>query len=203
MKVYLSPYRHHWYSPYIIMEKVIFWRKIDYDEPFIKRCNDILSPISTLILKVLDTIHPKIDYVKIDGHDTWNVDGTLAKIILPLLIQYKKNKTGVPSDFTHTGGEDYDYQSCFDFYKTNGELSTQAAQEWDIILDKMIFSFSHLIDDDWESEFCTGSFDNSIQLGDPGWTGSYTCDYVAINKVHEQTQEGLNLFGQYFRYLWD
>ena len=203
MKVYLSNYRDHWLSPYTILEKVIFWKEIDYDSTYTKKIVNVLSPISEVVKKVLDTIHPKINYVKIDEWDTWSADGTLAKIILPTLIQYKKIKTGVPGDFTHTGGEDYDFQSCFDFYKTNSKLSMQAANEWDIILDKMIFSFSHLVDDDWESEFCTGSFVNSIQIGEPGWIGTYTCDYDAINKVHEQIQEGLNLFGKYYRNLWD
>ena len=66
MKVYLSKYRYHWISPYKILEKVFFWRKIDYDEPIIDRLNNILQPICTGILKVLDFVHPKIDYVKID-----------------------------------------------------------------------------------------------------------------------------------------
>jgi hypothetical protein len=36
MKVYLSNYHNHWISPYTIMEKIVFWREIDYDSPMAK-----------------------------------------------------------------------------------------------------------------------------------------------------------------------
>ena len=44
MKIYFSKYRNHWLSPYTILEKVIFWREIDYDEPMIEKWSDRLQP---------------------------------------------------------------------------------------------------------------------------------------------------------------
>ena len=44
MKVYLSKYRHHWLSPYTILDKIYFWREIDYVEPTIDKWADILAP---------------------------------------------------------------------------------------------------------------------------------------------------------------
>ncbi|WP_440233658.1 hypothetical protein, partial [Escherichia coli] len=46
MKVYISNYRDHWISPYTILEKVFFWREIDYDEPIIDKWANRLEPIS-------------------------------------------------------------------------------------------------------------------------------------------------------------
>ena len=96
MKVYLSKYRYHWISPYTILEVVFFWRKIEYDEPIIDKWSDRLAPICQGIQKVLDFIHPKINYVKIDRWDTWSMDYTLSHIIVPMLKQLKETKHGAP-----------------------------------------------------------------------------------------------------------
>jgi hypothetical protein len=204
MKVYLSNYRDHWLSPYTILEKVIFWKEIDYDSTYTKKIVNVLSPISEAVKKVLDIVHPRINYVQVDKYDTWNMDSTLANIILPMLIQLKATKHGVPSAFAETGGEVWKLQQSFEFYETNEELQDKAMAEWDAVLDKMIFSFEHIVDkSDWEKEFCSGEFDSNVELGEPGWTGTYICDYAAMEKVHEQIQEGLELFGKYYRNLWD
>jgi len=79
----------------------------------------------TVIMNVMDVIHPKIDYVKIDRWDTWSMDHTLAKIILPMLKQLKDTKHGsaivdledVPEELRGTSTPDYDDQLTFDFYK--------------------------------------------------------------------------------------
>ena len=96
MLVYLNKYKNHWISPYTICEKICFWREIDYDEPWVKAVNKALEPTMTKIMKVLNVIHPKIDYVKIDRWDTWSMDHTLAHIVLPMLKQLQKDKHGSP-----------------------------------------------------------------------------------------------------------
>ena len=96
MKVYLSKYRYHWISPYTVLEKVFFWREIDYDEPIIDKWSDRLTPICQGIQKVLDFIHPKINYVKIDRWDTWSMDYSLSFIVVPMLKQLKETKHGAP-----------------------------------------------------------------------------------------------------------
>ena len=70
MKIYISKYRSHWVSPYKILEKVYFWREIDYDEPNIKRLSNILNPFCEAWQSFLDFVHPRIQYVKIDYWDT-------------------------------------------------------------------------------------------------------------------------------------
>jgi hypothetical protein len=80
MKIWTSKYRNHWVSPYKILEKVYFWREIDYDEPIIKKWSDRLQPFCEAWQKFLDIFHPKIEYVKIDEWDTWSMDHTLAML---------------------------------------------------------------------------------------------------------------------------
>ena len=62
MKIYLSNYRDHWISPYKILEKVFFWREIDYDEPIIEKLSNILKPFCVAWHKFLDFVHPPIKY---------------------------------------------------------------------------------------------------------------------------------------------
>ena len=204
MKVYLSKYRNHWLSPYTIIEKVLFWQKeLDYDNKTVKKVVAILAPVSEAVKKALDTVHPQIDYVKIDKYDTWNMDSTLAKIILPMLVQLKSTKHGIPGEFATTGGENWSSQAHFDFYETNDELFKKAAGEWDAVLDKMIFAFEYILDESWQDACCTGEFDTTKDIGQEGWAGTYKCDYTAMNKVQEQIQEGLELFGKHYVHLWD
>ena len=49
-----------------------------------------------MVAEVLDKVHPKINYVKIDYWDTWSMDHTLSYIIVPMLKQLKATKHGAP-----------------------------------------------------------------------------------------------------------
>ena len=97
MKVYIGGYRNHWISPYTILEEVFFWREIDYNEPIIDKWADRLKPLCESWQKFLDFVHPEINYVKIDHYDTWSMDYTLSKIVLPMLKQLKETKHGSPN----------------------------------------------------------------------------------------------------------
>ena len=57
--------------------------------------------------------------VEISRSDTFSMDSTLAYVVLPMLIQLKQTKHGVPTEFAEVGGEDYQSQDSFDFYKEN------------------------------------------------------------------------------------
>jgi len=133
MKIYLSNYRYHWISPFKIAEKLCFWREIEYHEPWVKRLNNILYPVMSILQKVLDTIHPRVEYVHIDKYDTWNMNTTLAKIILPMLKQLKEEKYGYPSTLTE--------------------------KKWNTIVDEMIWSFEQVLDDESDEKFWTDGID--------------------------------------------
>jgi len=228
MKIYINNYRSHWLSPYTILEKVFFWREIDYDEPIIERWADRLNPFSVGLQKILDIIHPKINYVKIDRWDTWSLDHTLAEIALPMLKQLQATKHGspyveledVPEELRGTSTPEYDQQLTFDFYdeaRQEKDVDYELTHKrWDWVMDEMIFAFEHKVDDSWEDAFREGEIDwktvpcawdengkpTMYQMQD-GPNNTYKCDYDGMQKVHDRMANGFRLFGKYYQGLWD
>ena len=202
MKVYISKYRHHWVSPYSLLEKIYFWREIDYDEPFIKKMNAILNPFFAAAQKFLDFVHPKIDYVKIDRWDTWSMDSTLSIIILPMLKQLKDTKHGAP--FTSDDDVPEELKSTSAPPKENEwDTDDNHFKRWDYILDEMIFAFEHLIDDSWEEEFWTGEHGTGDDIEEMMRTSTRKWDREGQQLVEKRINNGLMLFGKYYRSLWD
>jgi len=222
MKVYISGYRDHWISPYTILKKVCFWEKDDgvfynhEDKPNHKYDKWIhrLDPICMGIQKVLDFIHPRIEYVKIDRYDTWSMDHTLANIILPMLKQLRDNKHGSPC----VDDEDVPRElwSIYAFPEKEYHVDGNHFKRWDWVLDEMIFAFECKNDDSWQESFSSGEFDyKSVacewdENGKPklfniveGPNHTYKCDYEGMRAVEERIQNGFRLFGKYYQNLWD
>lgn len=160
--------------------------------------------------------------VQIDPWDTWSLDHTLAKIIYPCLLQLKATKHGVPSEFADVGGEDYLQQKSFDFYEdTNGDAFKSGCERWDEVLDKMIWAFGQIANEDYDSKYHHGSAKYDWVITDQTYpnpiTGVQEPTYQMVDKnpdehwydhvghrLHEdRIQEGLDLFGKYYRNLWD
>lgn len=211
MKVYINKYRDHWVSPYKICEAICFWREIDYDEPWVITVNKVLEPVCTAWMKFLDTVHPKINYVKIDRWDTWSMDSTLSPIILPMLKQLQKDKHGAPwvddedvieeLKSTSAPAKENEYDTDDNHFK-----------RWNWVMDQMIWSFEQLCDDDWESQFHTGEIDHlwvksednpEFSTLEYGPNHTHKWDKDGYMKHQERIQNGLKLFGKYFRNLWD
>tara|TARA_B100000131_G_scaffold225221_1_gene216835 strand:+ start:93 stop:482 length:390 start_codon:yes stop_codon:yes gene_type:complete len=115
------------------------------------------------------------DTIHIDDYDCWSLDYTLARIIHPALIRLKETKHGYPELWedgmvTH---HNWDRQLHFDFIDEDIE-SNYLIDKWNGILDKMIYSFGKIMEDDY--------FDNEE------W---------------EKIQEGLDLFAKHYTSLWD
>lgn len=87
-----------------------------------------------------------------DDSETWNLDATIASFILPRLKRFKVVNRGYPPSLTE--------------------------EEWNNIIDKMIFSFEYILDD---------SIDDSPD---------------SRSKKYEQYKEGIKLFAEYFHHLW-
>ena len=214
MKVYKSNYRHHWISPYIILEKVFFWREIDYDEPLIEKWSNRLLPFSKAYQAVMDFIRPQISYVKIDRYDTWSMDHTLADIILPMLKQLNTEKHGAP----HVDDEDVpmELQSWVSPAKDEYDTDGHHFARWDYVLNEMIFAFECKADDTWQEKFSSGEHDmKSVpcawdENGKPtlynfekGPNDTYKCDYEGMQEVQKRITNGFRLFGRYYENLWD
>jgi len=220
MKIYLSNYRYHWISPYTILEHIFFWTDwskcgrnkgviedkdyVDHPE-WVERWAKRIEPISTAIRVVLDFIHPRIQYVKIDRWDTWSMDHTLAHIILPMLKQLDKTKHGAP----YTNDEDVpEYLRSHMAQPKENEWDTDSLHfmRWDWILAEMIWAFEQEIKDDDEHQF----FDHS-ECGDEKFPWDKDGQYVSKVKVDREGLEahqkrkanGFRLFGKYYQNLWD
>lgn len=233
MKVYFSNYRNHWLSPYVILEKVCFWEKdsdVFYnleDEPNHKydKWVNFLTPISIVIQSVLNFLFPRINYVKIDKYDTWNMDTSLSRIILPMLKQLKATKHGspiveledVPEELRMITKEEYDLQKSFEFYHEDKKDSYDGIHaRWEWVLNEMIFAFEHHLDDSWQKDFYSGEMKNKTipcawdDNGKPTmyeWVkqpdDTFKCDYEGMKKVQDRIENGFRLFGVYYNGLWD
>lgn len=226
MKIYKSNYRNHWLSPYAIIDHVFFWtawsrcgraqgivEDADYVEhpAWVERWADRLDPVCTVIKRVLDFVHPQINYVKIDAYDTWSMDHTLSDIILPMLQQLKATKHGSP----HVDDEDVpEYLRSHMAQPKEYEWDTDSLwhQRWDWVLDEMIWAFEQKVADDAESQFFDhGELDN---LDDRASRKKYLADVnekasrIKYDEAGHRTwlarkANGLRLFGKYYEALWD
>jgi hypothetical protein len=160
----------------------------------------------------------KID-VQIDNYDTWSLDNTLALIIYPALLQLKATKQGVPNEFA---SEPASNQETFDFYQESYDDEwKQGLERWDETLDKMIWSFEQLIKGDYDEQYhhgepkydwvktdkqypnpVTGVLEATYKMVDKN-PDEHWYDRVGHQKHDERIQEGLELFGKYFRSMWD
>jgi hypothetical protein len=165
---------------------------------------------------VLDLIHPKINYVKIDRYDTWNMDNTLSDIILPMLKQLKDSKHGapyvddedVPYELKSINDSPYVQDFCVDDEKHSAR--------WDYVLDQMIFAFERKVDDSWHDLFCSGENDlksvpcewdengkATMYKMEKGPNDTYVCDYDGMAEYEKRIKNGFRLFGKYYQGLWD
>ena len=215
MRVYLNKYKNHWISPYTICEKICFWREIDYDEPWVKATNRVLEPVMTGFMKVWNFFDRKIDYVHIDNWDVWSCDHTLAYIITPLLKHLRDAKCGygfiddedAPEDIRSTApgareglANDYDWDNF-------------AEKRWNYVLNEMIWAFEQELDDDWEAQFTHGKpvyVDEEVEHEKYGTcytfkqtNPDYWVDREGIKEYNERINNGMRLFGKYYRGLWD
>ncbi len=223
MKVYISKYRYHWYSPYKMLEKILFWKdweNIDYDTPWVEKWSDRLTPVAKAIQAVLDFIHPRVEYVKIDYWDSWSMDHTLSLIILPMLRQLKATKQGSP--FVDDEDVPEELKSTSAPPKVNEwDTDDNHHKRWEYVLNEMIFAFEHKIDDSWQDKFYSGESDwqwkkldetiyNPVTKKDEGLSQmvegpnhTFKCDYEGMQKVHDRMKNGFRLFGKYYEGLWD
>jgi hypothetical protein len=219
MKVWIGNYRNHWLSPYTVLEKVFFWREIDYDEPVIERWATRLEPLCRAWQRFLDWVHPAINYVKIDYWDTWSMDHTLSPIILPMLKQLKEAKHGAP--FVDDEDVPEELKSTSAPPKENEwDTDDNHFKRWDWVMDEMIFAFECKVDDSWEDAFSSGEHDilwvpvdadgNQVPKGEhkhfqmkDGPNNTYKCDYEGMKVVEQRIQNGFRLFGKYYQNLWD
>jgi len=178
-----------------------------------------LMPISKFIQTILDWIHPKIDFVKIDRWDTWSMDQSLGKIVLPMLRQLKSKSHGAPLVEDVDVPEELKSSSAPPIEKEHG-TDGNYFKRWDWALSEMIFAFESKLDTSWQDAFTFGEIDmvfvpidhagNEVAKKDAkyfqwvdGPNNTYECDYEEMKVVEDRIQNGFRLFGRYYQNLWD
>lgn len=203
MKIYINNYKNNWISPYAVAEKLFFWRKSPkletYQSKSYKDLDELFSDweiqypypkwleyVCGLFSKIAEFFNRKINYVKIDKWDTWNMDGTLALIILPMLKQLKETKHGAPT----IDNEDVPWylHSKFGNPTEQSYSDDLMSKRYDYVLDEMIWTFEQLQP--------TYDYSKVYHKTKPYDSGGH--------KLHEaHIENGLRLFGKYYRTLWD
>jgi hypothetical protein len=178
-----------------------------------------LMPISKFIQTILDWIHPKIDFVKIDRWDTWSMDQSLGQIVLPMLRQLKSKSHGAPLVEDVDVPEELKSSSAQPIEKEHG-TDGNYFKRWDWALSEMIFAFESKLDTSWQDAFTFGEIDmvfvpidhagNEVAKKDAkyfqwvdGPNNTYECDYEGMKVVEDRIQNGFRLFGRYYQNLWD
>ena len=144
MKVYIGPYKKY-YGVHAIVEAIFFWqerfpsreKESRWDYVLSYKISDYLSEtwVNALCQKINDLRPERKIKIKIHKYDSWNLDGTLAPIVLPLLKQLRATKHGsgfidmedVPEYMRTTSTQEYEAQEVFEFYKmdSNQEENTK------------------------------------------------------------------------------
>lgn len=155
----------------------------------------------------------KVD-IRIDEWDTWNLDETLALIIVPMLKQLKKTKHGTP----YTAEEHAPDEFKGDDEEYAGHPSGYNEKRWEWILDEMIWAFTQCIDhtesesyyhNSDQLEFKTTKIEGS-ELSTVGFNHQkdptkppYFRDAEGLKAHEERRENGYRLFGIYYTSLWD
>ena len=161
----------------------------------------------------------KAETIVIHDYDTWNIDVTLAHIIVPMLKQLKEKKHGAPfvdnedvSDELRASDED------LHTYSKNGETDEHYFDRWDYVIDEMIWAFQQKLEE-WEEQFTSGEHDykfvedpdNTLkdEEGQPmykmeyGPNNTFEIDTEGMKKFQARMTNGYKLFGKYYEGLWD
>jgi hypothetical protein len=136
-------------------------------------------------MKVVIGKYPETPQIHIDSWDTWNMDHTLADIILPMLIQLKETKHGAP--FVDDEDVPEELRSTSAPPKEN-EWDTDANhfKRWDWVMDEMIYAFDSKVNKD-----------NLIMRFD------IDRERDEMNAEQARISNGFCLFGKYYESLWD
>lgn len=178
MKVKIRKYIEIW-NIYVFVDKICTLFNDD-DDKVIEIFNKIdeikwLERFNNFINNLNEKINSKKDTIKIDKWDVWNLNITLAKIIYPSLLEYKRQ---------------------IDVYH-------EVKDEFKEDIDKMIFSFKAL-NEDWEQQFYSKIENKDKDKGDIIQINkSFEFDDKGYDSYNEKINEGLKLFGEKYMSLWN
>jgi hypothetical protein len=137
----------------------------------------------------------------------WGLDTTICRFVLPRLKEFRNNVQGHPSGLVPAEVEE-----------NEDENFSQGMEEWKKILDKMIFSFECILNDNEDIDIPHIKF-KFVQKNEndkfsymeydatPEEIEQHKKDFEVymkkLNARQEVIQEGLQLFAKYFETIWD
>jgi hypothetical protein len=203
MKVKLGPFKEH-ISTHKIKRKYLklmygdVWFEIE--EPQYIWLDHLVVGLLDAVdfcLEPLNKINQRKVKVKYHNYDTWNLDHTLALIILPGLKQLKAENHGYPS----VNPDDLPTACLKD---------AEGSEQWEWVMDEMIWAFNEIANDyPGENTFYTGNVDiiwkkeDGLSHMEHGPNHTFSIDFDSRKKYDDRIQRGLILFGKYYRNLWD
>lgn len=194
MKIKIGPYLN-WWGPYQIFGLLT---KIGVSEDTTHKWANKSPDWFTDFCQWIHDKRKRTVKIKIDKYDVWNMDSTLADIILPMLKLLKENKHGCPY-MPVLGQVSNSAQHCFEFYAEEDDLAFKTGfAEWDAIMDEMIWTFEQYTLDDWEDQYSQ----KTSEFEENGWEKTIY-DWKGMDNHRERMQNGLNLFTKYYMNLWD
>jgi hypothetical protein len=129
-----------------------------------------------------DSDEPRLESIEIHKYDSWNAFETIAKVAYPILVQLKATKQG----YALVSAED---APGIDLKPSEVEGGYSEAR-WDYVLDEIIWTMKELA----QNEPSAPSYD----------TMNFNSNWLLDLKVYNtRIQKGCELFGKYFRNLWD
>jgi len=234
MKVEIGNYRN-WIGPYQIADALCFWVKEVEGEYGVKSKPDWVHDFGTwlsggeekdsMLSKVCPWIHNKKKRkikVHLDPWDTWNMDGTLSIIILPMLKQLKEKQHGGPLVDDADVPDNLGLRSTEAKPKENEwDTDDNHFKRWEWIMDELIWTFEQVHpESDWEAQYHTGVHDMvwkpvdkdgnevpkeeaKLYQMEKGPKDTHEWDRDGHMAHSARIDNGLKLFGKYYRGLWD
>lgn len=239
MRVKIGPYKNY-FGPYQLAEALCFWVKDVPDEHGIPgkpnwvhhfgewlahgsiEPEHAVGEIYTMrrdhpetwlyrLLLWIDSKRKRKISVRIDRWDTWNMDNTLALIVLPMLKQLQATKHGSPLVDDEDVPENL-RSTAAPPKENDWDTDDNHHARWDWVLDEMIFSFETKAGDlqDWEDQFHSGNMDFAFKKLDNGMSemvrgqnDTSKVDYDGMREYQKRISNGFRLFGKYYEALWD
>jgi hypothetical protein len=210
MKVYIGPYKN-WIGTYHIAKKLLFW--LDNDHDTVWKFGEWLN--NTWVKTCCEWVYSKQKRkvkVKIHNYDVWNMDDTLAHIILPMLKMLRENKQGAPYVDNEDAPEALKKYSNL----PDNDVDKNHFARWDYVLNEMIFAFESKTYD-WEDQFHSGELDlvwtpvnlnGNEDLDEKSYTAEHGPNHTHVfdeegwKAMNSRIENGFRLFGKYYSGLW-